>query len=72
MNGLYAMILYNEKNQKVYSFSVPLGVPWQEAHEVALEFAQGVLDLQKQIEDQAKKKQDEETSQEMNSAPITG
>lgn len=55
MNGVYHLTLYLEKNKKVYSFCVPLNSPYDEASEVAKEFAQQVLDMQKQAVEAAEK-----------------
>ena len=60
MNGNYALNLYIEKNNRVYMFCVPVNSPYEEANQVALEFAQGVLDLQKQALENAEKQKLEE------------
>lgn len=55
MNGAYHLNLYIEKNSRVYVFSIPVNSPYEEASEVAKEFAEGVLDLQKQVIENAEK-----------------
>lgn len=51
----YIAVTQLEKNGRVYSLILPNDAPFDEAHQVCLEMAQGVLDIKKQREEALEK-----------------
>lgn len=51
----YIACLQVQKNDRVYSLILPENAPFDEAHQVLLEMAQGVLDIKKEREEALEK-----------------
>lgn len=61
----YIACLQKEINNRVYSLILPENAPFEEANEICLEFAQGILHIKKEREEMIEKAKLE---QEMNDA----
>lgn len=58
MNVSYIALIQEELNGRVYSFTIPLGAPYLDCHEMASKFSQAVVQMEKEAADAVKKEQE--------------
>lgn len=59
------------KEDRVYTLEMPFGAQYQECYDVAVEFANKIIEISNQAEEQRKKLEAEKAEQEA-SAPVEG
>lgn len=58
VNTKTVVVLEVEKNERLFSFSVPVGTPFKDAYEGALSILQGIAELSKKAEEEASQKEE--------------
>jgi len=53
-----------EKNERSYSFIMPLGAPYGEAYDILFEMMQEIVDLSKKAADKLKREEEVKTEEE--------
>lgn len=71
MNQKAYIHLEISKEDRVYTYEMPFGAQYQECYDVAIEFANKIIELAQQAEDQRKKLEAEKAEQEAG-APVKG
>jgi hypothetical protein len=58
------VVIENKKDDRLYQFFIPVGAPYEEAEQVAKEFAGGVVEMQAMAKKQAEASQEPKAPQE--------
>lgn len=58
MNVSYIALFQEELNGRVYSFTIPLGAPYVDCHEIAAKFSGAIVQMEKEAADAVKKEQE--------------
>jgi len=58
MNVSNIALIQEELNGRVYSFTIPLGAPYLDCHEIASRFSAAIVSMEKEAAEAVKKEQE--------------